>query len=126
LPNINTNIDKKNATKSREKTFTNTVIKMNIMLLVLNTPVTIMIILISLFSSDTNVVDDAVILNIYLVTYNISNLYYSLRFVFNLAFNKLFQDELFLMFNLKQSNKFSTNTSNRPVYNLREPTIMAK
>ena len=126
LPNINNNIDKKNATKSREKTFTNTVIKMNIMLLVLNTPVTIMIILISLFSSDTNVVDDAVILNIYLVTYNISNLYYSLRFVFNLAFNKLFQDELFLMFNLKQSNKFSTNTSNRPVYNLREPTIMAK
>ena len=104
-------VDKKNVKKSRESTFTNTVVYMNIIFLILNTPVTIMMIVINFYYADEDIVDDAIIGNLYLVTYDISNFYYSLRFVFNLIFNRLFQDEFFLMFNLKKSSDFSSKTS---------------
>jgi hypothetical protein len=102
---------KKNVKKSRESTFTNTVVYMNIIFLILNTPVTIMMIVINFYYMDYDILDDAIIGNVYLVTYDLSNFYYSLRFVFNLIFNRLFQDEFFLMFNLKKSSDFSSKTS---------------
>jgi hypothetical protein len=103
--------NKKKVIKSREQNFTKTVINMNIILLILNTPVTVMMILINILSFDKNIIDDAILGNLYLITYNISNFYYSLRFVFNLVFNKLFQDEICLMFHFKKSSKFGSNSS---------------
>jgi len=104
-------IDKQKAKKSRESSFTNTVIYMNIIFIILNTPVTIMLFVIHVYHSDYDVFTDSIIGNLYLITFDISNLYYGLRFVFNLIFNKVFQDEFFLMFHLKKKSEFSSKTS---------------
>ncbi len=86
--------------RSRENSFTKTVIYMNIIFLLLNIPVTIMMILINFYFNNYNILIDAIIGNVFLITYDISNLYYSFRFSLNLIFNKIFQDEFLMMLGL--------------------------
>jgi len=72
-----------------------------------------MMIFINLYNSDEDIEDDTMTGNLYLylVTYEISNFYYSLRFALNLIFNRLFQDQFFLlMFNLKKSSDLNSKT----------------
>ena len=104
-------LDKQKAKKSRESSFTNTVIYMNIIFIILNTPVTLMLFVIHVYYKDYDILTDSIIGNLYLITFDISNLYYGLRFVFNLIFNKVFQDEFFLMLHVIKKSEFSSKTS---------------
>jgi hypothetical protein len=104
-------MDKQKAKKSRESSFTNTVIYMNIIFIILNTPVTLMLFVIHIYHNDYDILTDSIVGNLYLITFDISNLYYGLRFVFNLIFNKVFQDEFFLMLHVIKKSEFSSKTS---------------
>ncbi len=97
--------------KSKEASLTSTVVRMNILFIVLNTPVSIVMLIINFYSTDYDEIFDATVGNLYLLTFEFSNVYYSFRLVWNLLFNRLFLDEFLLFTRLKDTSAFSSKTS---------------
>ena len=81
----------------RENQFTFSVLCMNGLFICLNTPVSIMYLIKHFYVTQNDGFVYELVTNIYLVTYNIANLYYSFMFFSLLAFNKLFRYEVIFL-----------------------------
>jgi hypothetical protein len=96
---------------SKESSLTSTVVRMNILFVVLNTPVSIIMVLIHVYHDDVDEIYGVTMGNLYLLAYQLSNIYYSFRLVWNLVFNRLFLDEFLILTKFKEKSIFSSKTS---------------
>ena len=92
--------------------FTRTVLTMNCVFFVLNLPESILYFVNDSINSSASSYDPltvAIINNIYLISYDYANLYYSLKFFSYLFFNKLFFKEVLIILGLDKESGNSTN-----------------
>ena len=98
---------------SKETSFTLCIVSMNTLFFVLNTPFSIMSIYRTIYVNyivDQNPLQLSIVKNVYTLTYDLSNLYYSFMFFSYLCFNKLFLKEtLYLFGRIKVGNLGSTS-----------------
>ncbi len=96
---------------SKEASLTSTVVRMNVLFVVLNTPVSIIMILIHVYHDNYDEIYSTTMGNLYLLAFQLSNIYYNFRIVWNLVFNRLFLDEFLLLTKLKDKSIFGSKTS---------------
>ena len=92
--------------------FTRTVLTMNCVFFVLNLPESILYFVNDSINSSASSYDPltvAIINNIYLISYDYANLYYSLKFFSYLFFNKLFFKEVLIILGIEKESGNSTN-----------------
>jgi hypothetical protein len=106
---------KKNLNNKEDKgstQFTRTVLTMNCVFFALNLPESILYFVNDSITSSVSSYDPltvAIVNNIYLVSYDYANLYYSLKFFSYLFFNKLFFKEILILLRFVKENGNSTN-----------------
>ncbi len=93
--------NKKMVIRSKETSFTLCIVSMNTLFFILNTPFSIMSIYRTIYVNyivDQDPLQLSIVKNVYTLTFDLSNLYYSLMFFSYLFFNKLFLKETLLLF----------------------------
>jgi hypothetical protein len=108
---LNKGKEKDKGASIRERQLAIAVLCMNAVFFILNLPLLTMAAIKQIYASsvqpkDQDKLTKAILANLYLFTYDISNLYYSLMFLQFLVFNKIFKKELFVIVGLAQGDNF--------------------